>query len=115
MNRITKATILAWIAALQLLFLLVLAAWPVPYKYPWGVPIAAGGTFVVCALRERAGDDFGAFLLGFAAIAGLATWTLSSWLNLSDERSALVWLALLFVPVLWLVTLVRGNSTKRVY
>ena len=112
MKRITKDTLLAWAAALELLALLVLGAWPVPYKYPWGVPIAAVGTCAVCAIRSRAGDDFGAFLLGFTALAGLATWTIASWLRLDDERSVLLWIALLAVPVLWLITLVRGNSTE---
>lgn len=111
-KRITRDTLLAWAAALTLVALLILAVWPVPHKYPWGIPIASAGTAALCALRSRAGDDFGAFLLGFTALSGLAAWTLSSWLRLGEMSALLVWVALTAVPALWLITLVRSNPTE---
>lgn len=107
MKRITRETLLAWIAALELVSLLVLALWPTPSKYPWGLPLTAAGTFVLAARSSRGGNDFLAFLLGFTALSGLATWTLSSWFELDFTGTLLVWTAVLALPVLWLFVLVR--------
>src|SRR5688500_15315177 len=67
---------------LGLLAELVLAVWPAPGKYPWGLPGVLLGIAVVSAIRWRAMGYAMPVLLGMAAVPALAAWTLANMLGL---------------------------------
>jgi hypothetical protein len=64
------------LTATLLLALVVLALWPAPGKYPFGLPVAVGAAALAGRWRARSHeDDVGAALIGLATLAALATWT----------------------------------------
>ena len=82
----------------------VLAAWPTPGKYPWGVPLGALLVLLVAQHRYRVErDDFGAALLVAAAVCLSAGLTAAHWLGAGFGTALLVGAALLALPAVLLV------------
>ena len=89
---------------------LVLVLWPVPGKYPWGLPGVVLGIAGVSAIRWR---DMGAatpFVLGTVAVPLVAAWTLEKMLGLDTADAGFIALAMAVVPILCLgVGLSKGG------
>jgi hypothetical protein len=94
---------IALIGLLVVLTLAVLAVWPAPGKYPWRAPGLIAASAFLGAHRWRSRDDVGALMVSLVTVAGLGTWTLSSWLELSLGMA-------LALAVALLVALVRSGS-----
>ena len=63
------------IVALEIVVLLVLAAWPAPGKYPLGLAgLAIGAGLLIWAFRARR-DDISMVLVAVAALLAAAAWT----------------------------------------
>ena len=92
--------------------LVVLALWPAPGKYPFGLPAVVGLAALAGRWRlRRHADDVGAALIGLATLVALATWTARAWWHLGRAQTLAVGAALLSALVVGLVVAVlRAGS-----
>jgi hypothetical protein len=77
---------------------LVLVFWPVPGKYPWGLPGVVLGIAVVSAIRWRNMGAATPFVLGTVAVPLVAAWTLVNILGLGTDVVGYIGVAMVAVP-----------------
>ena len=94
------------VALIVLPTIVVLAFWPSPFKYPWGIPVGAAVALVWAAYRYRAErDDFGAALIVVGALCLSAGLTVAHWLSAGLGNALLVGVLLMALPAIVLVML----------
>jgi hypothetical protein len=115
MWRLIRDWLFTGVALLALLAHLVAAFWPVPGKYPWGLPVVVLAAAAAAVYRwRRHADDFGSMLIPLGAVGALSLWTL--FFKRGDESAFLLWLALLGLPVgRLLLALIHSGSADDPY
>jgi hypothetical protein len=94
--------------------ILVLAFWPTPHKYPWGIPLALVIALAFAVYRYRfQADDYGGILVVLVAMCALAAMTIAHWYALGPLAMILAGVALLVLPVivLTMVLISAGAAT----
>jgi hypothetical protein len=81
------------------------AVWPCPHKYPWILPLVVVIDAVVLGILWKSRDDVGAMLILAATGAGLATWTLSHYLELGFVGGSLTFAGAMSPAVIFVIIL----------
>lgn len=98
--------LLPLVALIVLPAIAVLALWPSPFKYPWGIPLGAAVVLVAATYRYRVErDDFGAALIVVGAFCLSAGLTVAHWLSAGFGTALLVGALLMALPAVVLVML----------
>ena len=102
----TFQVLFSLVAHVVLPVIVVLAFWPSPFKYPWGIPLGAALAGGWAAYRYRVEhDDFGAALIVVGALCLSAGLTVAHWLSAGLGTALLMGAVLMALPAVVLVML----------